>query len=205
MTDTETRYAVDTLTWCLTTNGYADEATCHDDETGAAKVDHDHYEVVVDQHGKVLFRIYPIGTVFRLPNGEHLRVRRYSPDFNDMMFADQTGEDARRVPQRPQYDVWVPGGGGGATTSTMWSPGLLDGAEVIVPVIPEGGRPAPGALFLRPNGEAWRLRNYGTNLQAKPFTGEHDRPSWSIANLNGSLSSSAGETLPDDARLVWHP
>ena len=201
MTDTETRYAVSTLTWCLTTSGYADEATCFDPDTQSTRVDHDHYDVVVDQHGKTLFRVYPIGTVLRLPDGEYLRVRRYDADFNDMMFADETGEDARAVPKRPQYDVWVTSGG---ATSASWSPGLLDGAEVIIPVTPEGGRPAPGAMFVLPNGETWRLRNYSVDWRAEPFTGNDTRPSWTVTYPSGSSSTADGD-LPAGARLVWHP
>lgn len=196
MTTTEKRR----VTWCLTMNAYADEATCHDGETGAAKVDHDHYDVALDQHGKTLFRYWPIGTTWCTPEGHTYRLRTYRRDITDIMAAEAAGEPTRDIPPRPVWDVWTRDGG--ATTGPAdWLPGPED--VLVEYVLPPGTRPAPGALFVRPNGQMWRLRGYRIDWKAEPLTGDDTEPDWTVGNLSGGMSN--GDDLPSDARLVWHP
>lgn len=182
---------VSRATWCIGRNGYADDSFGCDTAT-----DHDHYDVALDADGKVLFRYWPIGTTFLTEKGYRMRVRGYQQDFDDLLAAADRDEERQSVPPRPTWDGWTPDGG--AFGEGNWLPGPED--RVIEFVVE--GRPAPGALFLRPNGESWRLRSYGVDwTDEEDFS--HKRPSWSV-NLPSGASTN-GDDLPDDARLVWHP
>lgn len=181
------------LTWCLTTNGYANPDTCCDPDTEATCVDHDHYDVAVDEDGKVLWRYWPVGTVWETSEGYKMRLRLYDVGISDLLRDEN-------APERPVWDGQAPSGG--AFSDVRWLPGRGD--RIVEFVLAEGQRPAPGALFMMPNGEAWRLRGYGIDWQAEPCTGNNVVPSYSI-NLPSGAGTNGGDTLPDGARLVWHP
>ncbi|MFC5676037.1 hypothetical protein [Aeromicrobium endophyticum] len=64
--------------------------------------------------------------------------------------------------------------------------------------------PAVGTLFLDPeSGIAYRLRSYGTNWHSEPFDPTPTVPSYSTLGLSGG--SSAAESLPVAAVVVWSP
>lgn len=187
-TQAEKRYADTQVTWCLTRGRYADPSVGCDTAT-----DHDHYDIVLDQHGKTLFRVWPVGTTFRTADGYTMRLANYHQGVSDML-----GLDRDDIPARPQWDGVSPNGG--AFSDSKWLPG--EGDVIIVYALPEGGRPAPGALFARPNGEAWRLRSYSVDWDDE-VDFSNKRPSWSVNLPSGAGTN--GDDLPDDARLVWHP
>lgn len=205
MSTTAERHATDQVEWCLTTNGYADPDRCWDAERNARAVDHDHYPVVLDQDGEPLFRVWPVGTMFAHPDDYLLRLRAYRRDIRDAMAAVDRGaedvEDVNTIPPRPVWDVWT--ADGGASSGAGWLPGPDD--RPVTYALAEGQRPAPGSLFVRPNGEMWRLRSYGVDWMAEPFTGDETRPSWSVGGPTGGYSGADGHVLPEDARLVWTP
>jgi len=58
--------------------------------------------------------------------------------------------------------------------------------------------PVPGALYVTPDGTAYRCRHY----EPHPFR-DGIRQSYSVLLPGGS--STMDDTLPDDAALVWHP
>lgn len=60
-----------------------------------------------------------------------------------------------------------------------------------------------GSLWVTPDGTAYRLRDYRTDLHAEPFTGERTIPTYSVLLPGGA--STNDDTLPRDARLVWAP
>lgn len=199
MTDNNARHAAERLTWCITTNAYADEDRCHDAERGATRVDHDHYDLVVDEQGKTLFRIWPVGTTFLHEDGARMRVRTYRRNFDDVMAAYERGDDAKTIPERPVWDVCSTGGG--ASTNNTWLP-AFDQRPVDY-VLDSGQRPSAGSVFLLSNGETWRLSGYSVDWLAEPFTGDDTRPRWVVSMPGGS--SRNGDDLPHGARLVWAP
>lgn len=60
-----------------------------------------------------------------------------------------------------------------------------------------------GTLYLAPNGDAYRLRDYSVNWRAEPFTGKNEVPRYSVHKVD-SMNSSA-DTLPEGVRVVWRP
>ena len=60
-----------------------------------------------------------------------------------------------------------------------------------------------GTLYVTPNGDAYRLRDYSVDWKAEPFTGEATVPSYSVQFATGS-NTNAYE-LPKDAVLAWSP
>jgi len=197
MTDTTERHAVTQVTWCMTRNGYADESVGCPTAT-----DHDHYDLVLDDEGKTLFRVWPVGTTWRTPEGHTYRLRGYEKAFGDLMHAyDIVAEpDLSTVPSRPTFDAVSPGGG--AFVDSEWLPGPDD--VIVEYVLAEGVRPAPSAVFLRPNGEVWRLRDYRLDMASVGEDGENIYlPSWQVMLVARGFTNR--DTLPDDARLVWHP
>lgn len=199
-TKTPTITATSRVTWCLTTNGYADEATCHDPERGITKPDHDHYDVALTEDGKVAWRYWPVGTTFKTADGYTMRLRKYEREFADMIAMEDAGMEANDAPARPHWDGVAPSGG--AFGEAHWVPSPED--TIIIYALDEDVRPAPMALFVLPNGEAWRLRNYSVDWTAEPFTGDNVRASWTVLRPGG-MSSTADGDLPSGARLVWHP
>lgn len=195
MTDQKKTYRPTRLMWCRTTNGYADADRC----TGA---EHDHYDLAVDEDtGKALYRIDPDGTTYLLPNGDMLRLTFHQ----DEPFIDPP------ITERiiPTYDVWTASGGAARGVQALDNGGgsvwdgdrLQPGVVRIVPVASE--RPAVGSLYVRPNGEVWRLRDYAPDWLRD---GGEPHVQWAIQYPSGSNSSTSGaDALPEDARLVWAP
>lgn len=185
------------LGWCASFSGYAsEEYGCNDAD------DHDHYDLAVaEETGEVLYRLDPIGTTYLLADGSTVRLRYYDDD----PFIDPPLDDKII----PRYDYVSPDGGaaGGVTLTqigALWDGAVLaPGVRRTVTVAPE--RPAPGSLYVRPNGEAWRLRGYSLDWKSIGKPGRRMVPSWSIANVDGSQSHGGTDTLPDDAVLVWAP
>lgn len=64
-------------------------------------------------------------------------------------------------------------------------------------------RPEPGSLWVTPDGDAYRLRDYRIDWHAEPYTGEATVPTYVVLLASGG--STNRDTLPDDARLVWQP
>lgn len=64
-------------------------------------------------------------------------------------------------------------------------------------------KPEIGTLYVAPNGDAYRLRDYGIDWQAEPFTGEHEVPDYSVALVAGGFT--ARHELPDGSVVVWSP
>lgn len=201
MTDTQTRHAIEQVTFCLTIDAYAEDDICLDGETGATKADHDHYDVVLDQHDEPLFRVWPVGTVFATPDGDTMRLTGYARVYVDMAAASDIGKDAKNAPERPLWAGQV--SGGGAFMDGMWLPDWDD--RPVTYALAPNQRPAPSSVFVCPNGEVWRLRSYGVDWKTEPFTGDKTLPSWSVGSPAGGYGSEVGAILPDDARLVWHP
>lgn len=193
-TKTPTVTATSRVTVCLTAGGrYADESIGCDKAT-----DHDHYDVALTEGGAIAWRYWPVGTTWRTADGYTMRLRKYDREFADMMAMEEAGLEASDAPVRPHFDGQAPSGG--AFGEAEWVPG--DGDTIIVYSLFEDVRPAVGSLWVRPNGEAWRLRSYGVD-----WADEHDlsnkKPSYAVNLPHGA--STNGDVLPSDARLVWHP
>lgn len=174
----------DRVQWCLTRNCYAD-AYC------ATNAPHDHHDVAVDDEGKPLWRLDPIGTTYLMPDGSTLRLVAH----DDSPFS----EPPLTEELIPRYDYWSPMGGAAGhlrvEDGTVWvGDRLAPGVSRVVLV--EQQRPAVGSLYVRPNGEAWRLTGW---------TSMTDQPQWSLALPHGAMTTAVGEVLPNDARLVWTP
>lgn len=65
--------------------------------------------------------------------------------------------------------------------------------------------PAPvGTLYVDPaTGDAYRLRDYGVDWTAKPFTGQNDKPSYTVSLAKGMSTTAYG--LPTHALVIWSP
>ena len=61
----------------------------------------------------------------------------------------------------------------------------------------------PGALWVTPTGDAYRLRDYGVDWRREPFTGEREIPSYNVLKADGMSTSS--RELPGGSLLVWEP
>lgn len=188
------------VAWCLTTGSYVDDR-CEKDHRP-----HDHHDIAIDYspetgQGRPLYRLDPVGTTYLLPDGGTLRLVRYVDD----PFIDEPIED-RII---PRYDWWSPEGGAaggiGLDDIAGRSGGLWDGVNLrpgvwrTVPVSAVD-RPAVGSVWVTPQGETWRLRNYGPAFLDE---GGEGRPSYTVMLASGMMTN--GNDLPDGARLVWAP
>lgn len=193
MTDDQKTHRPTRLTWCQITNGYADADRC----TGA---EHDHYDLAVDEDtGKALYRIDPDGTTYLLPNGDTLRLAFHQ----DEPFADPP------ITERiiPTYDVWTANGGAAKGVQALdngggsiWDGDTLQPGVVRIVIGDSSTRAAVGSIYVTPNGEVWRLRDYSHDW-GEGFASE---AMWSVGYPRGGYSSAKGD-LPEDARLVWVP
>ncbi len=177
-----------TVTWCHTRNGYADVEFCDSGDP--------HTDVVIDEAGKVLYPMHPVGTAYLAPDGSIYALRRYD---NDLWVDPEVIEKII-----PCYDRFSERG-----ASTIRGHEALPAGSVRI-VYPHAVPVLPGSLYVRPNGEAWRCRGYRTDYKAwsatNDWTGPPTQvPDWSIAHVSGSQSSGGHQTLPVDARLVWAP
>lgn len=192
-TETPTITATSRVTWCLTANRYAaPDVHCIPGK------DHDHYDVALTESGQVAWRYYPVGTTFRTSDGYTMRLSGYTRQFADMEAMEKAGLEPRDAPVRPRWDGVAPSGG--AFGDSEWLPG--DDATIIVYSLFEDVRPAVGSLFVRPNGEAWRIRSYRIDWNDESDF-SNKQPSFSVNLPHGA--STNGDVLPSDARLVWHP
>lgn len=133
------------------------------------------------------------GTTYLAPSGVTYRLTRFEIPFGLI-------EDGVTQPhpdmEVPVYDVWtVRGGSAGAVSE------LPAGCVRVVIPIPE--RPPVGSLFVAADGTAYRLRDYSTDWDAVPFTGEKTIPTYTAMLVGGSMTNTG--VLPADARLVWTP
>ena len=127
------------------------------------------------------------GTTYLAPNNNTYRLRAYEVD----VFSEDENPPTTAV-----YDYWSAQGGAASGCYT-----LPEGCVRVV--IPTPDRPAPGSLFLASDGTAYRLRNYGVDWTAEPFTGEHTKASYTVMLTDGASTNT--DHLPADARLVWSP
>lgn len=191
-TPTSSTPLLERAVWCNRLSARADDR-CERDHR-----EHDHVDVVVhagdsEQAGTLAYSLDPVGTTYLLPGGNIYSLAYYEDDFA------ATPEITDKI--IPVYNIFTKNGG---AASGERRTGLPEGTVRIILPTPATGPEAPriaiGSLFVRPNGDTWRLTDYTADWGIE---GHGSTPMWSVAYAKGSMSS--GDTLPDDARLVWSP
>jgi len=172
----------------LYASGKADDATHNDTATGDVAL------VVLDQHDNPLFRLWPVGTTWRLADGTLATIRSFNQTWDDIVYALEQGREVASVPARPLFACTSPNGGAYTLDGSQWLPAPED--QIVVYAPETASAPAPGALFIAPNGEAWRLRSLNEASEQPP--------EWSLA-LNDGTQSNVVADLPAGSRLAWPP
>lgn len=150
--------------------------------------------VVLDQHDNPLFRLWPIGTTWRLTDGTLRTIKAFNQTWDDIVYALDQDREAASVPARPLFDCVSPSGGAYTIDGSDWLPAPED--QIVVYAPETACAPAPGALFIAPNGDAWRLRSSNETSEQPP--------EWTLTLSNGAQTNVVAD-LPAGARLAWHP